>query len=494
LKSKVNSENSKTFNSIAKSTWTIGSSQFITLLISIAKTKLTAIFLGNVGMGIFSILSSLLNLFGSIINLGISTSAIKEVASADGNSEVSLTYTLNSVRKVILFLGIVGSISMIVLSPLISLLIFGNTNYTLSVLSLSIALFFNQITQIGIIQLRGLRKLKSLARANVTGAFFGFLISIPLYYFWGIDAIIPVLIASSMLTFIRSQYYTRDINVKKIDISIKESFINSSKMIKTGVVLSLSSILTLASSFLIRMFVKEEGGFKDVGLYHASFLILNNYFGIIFTVLSTDFFPRISSAIKSSKETKQLIENQLIFGLSLISPIICFLIVFNSFMINMLFSSKFNLVSEILVWAFLGIYFKLFGWINSYILLCHDNLKIYSISEVLSITTQLILSLTLYYFIGLRGLGIAYLVSFILFLVQTTYLVRKLNHIRIDKSSWLLFAMHFGLGTFSFLLSYIFKFSIFISIIPIILSVVLSLYETNKHGLWQIIRSRLKLK
>jgi O-antigen/teichoic acid export membrane protein len=494
LNSKDNTDNSSVFNSIAKSTWTIGSSQFITLIIGVAKTKLTAIFLGNIGMGVFSILSSLLTLFGSIINLGISTSAIKEVASLSKDDNHNLSYTLNGIKKVIVILGIIGSMAMIVFSSLLSSMIFGDKNYSFSIILLSIALFFNQITHIGIIQLRGLRKLKSLARANVSGAFLGFIISIPMYYFWRIDAIVPVLIVSSLLTYARSKYYVKDITIEKTDITIKESFNRSSKMIKTGIALSISSILTLASSFFIRMFIKEEGGFKDVGLYHAGFLILNNYFGIVFTVLSTDFFPRLSSLINNSKESKKLIENQLIFGLSILSPIICALIIFNTFFIRVLFSSKFQLISEMLTWAFLGIYFKLIGWINSYIILCHDNVRLYTISEIFGITTQLILSILCYYNFGLSGLGIAYLLSFMIYLIQTSFLVRKIHKFQINKSTWTLFFIHLILGVACFIVSSKLKLNLFVSLIPMLMSILLSLHETSKHGLWKKILSKLLIK
>jgi PST family polysaccharide transporter len=33
----------------------------------------------------------------------------------------------------------------------------------------------------------------------------------------------------------------------------------------------------------------------EVGFYTAGFTLLNSYVGIIFTVMSTDYFPRLSS-------------------------------------------------------------------------------------------------------------------------------------------------------------------------------------------------------
>jgi O-antigen/teichoic acid export membrane protein len=59
------------------------------------------------------------------------------------------------------------------------------------------------------------------------------------------------------------------------------------KALLDWVLLTLSGLLTLLSTYLIRFLLK--GGLEQVGYYNAGFT-LNSYVGVIFTVMSTDYF------------------------------------------------------------------------------------------------------------------------------------------------------------------------------------------------------------
>ena len=58
-------------------------------------------------------------------------------------------------------------------------------------------------------------------------------------------------------------------------------------MVKVG--LSLSSLLVLTESYLIRIFIMQYGTIDDVGFYAAGFALINTYFGVIFVALTTDY-------------------------------------------------------------------------------------------------------------------------------------------------------------------------------------------------------------
>jgi O-antigen/teichoic acid export membrane protein len=61
-----------------------------------------------------------------------------------------------------------------------------------------------------------------------------------------------------------------------------------------GVLLTISGLLTLLSTYLIQIYVGKIGGLEEVGFYTAGFTLLNSYVNL-FTVMSTDYFPRLSS-------------------------------------------------------------------------------------------------------------------------------------------------------------------------------------------------------
>lgn len=73
-----NSKNS--YSHILKYTGLFGGIQFLNLLISIVRNKFVALILGPLGMGLISLFNSTINLVSNTTNLGISMSAVKNIA------------------------------------------------------------------------------------------------------------------------------------------------------------------------------------------------------------------------------------------------------------------------------------------------------------------------------------------------------------------------------------------------------------------------------
>ena len=98
--------------------------------------------------------------------------------------------------------------------------------------------------------LQGLRKLQYLARANITGAITGLVISIPVYYIWRLDGIVPVIIISSITAMLLSWYFARKVGVRSVKITTKETMAEGKEMLKMGFVLSLSGLITFGVSYV----------------------------------------------------------------------------------------------------------------------------------------------------------------------------------------------------------------------------------------------------
>ena len=99
-------------------------------------------------------------------------------------------------------------------------------------------------------------------------------------------------------------------------------------MIIGGVILSLTTVVTIIKDLIIRLYIEKNGGLVDVGLYHSALLIINSYLGIIFTIMSMDYFPNLSSKIDNHKACVSILNKQLIFGLTIIIPLISFFDIF----------------------------------------------------------------------------------------------------------------------------------------------------------------------
>ena len=105
-----------------------------------------------------------------------------------------------------------------------------------------------------------MRKYRYLAKANVVGNAVGLIFIIPLYYFWKIDAIVPVLLFSNALIFILSYIYARKIKIEKEEITITDIKVEGRDMLKMGVLIQSSGYVGNIS-FLFHSYFHKSYGF-----------------------------------------------------------------------------------------------------------------------------------------------------------------------------------------------------------------------------------------
>lgn len=443
------------YNEIAKATRIFGGSQIIILISNILRTKFVAIFLGASGYGILALYQSSISLISTFSNLGIGTMAIKEIAGAANSKDTArINKTIHVVRRLSWYTGIFGAFITLFFSIPLSILIFDTPDFYIGFCWLSLAIILNQLTSANSAILRGLRKNKKLANASVTGAVFGLLISVPLYYFFGKQAIVPALITSSFISFLRSWIFTKDIKVEKNHIQNISIWSFGKPIIAGGIVLSITTLITIIKDLIIRLYIEQKGGLVDVGLYHSALLIINSYLGIIFTIMSMDYFPNLSSKINNHQACKSILNKQLVFGLTIIIPLISFFIIFNRIIIELLLSSRFTNIEYMLSVAVLGTVFKLYSWSHSYIILSKGDNKRFFWSELVAVIVSFILSIGGYSIYGLNGLGYGYTIGFIYYAVQTQILCAYWYKINILRNTFIIFLIGVFIVLFTHLSTY----------------------------------------
>jgi len=327
----------RSYRQIMKATSIFGGVQVIEILVQIIRSKAIAILLGPAGMGINSLLSSTIGLVQSLTNFGLQTSAVKNVAEANGTGDVTRVAVIITVlRRWVWITGLLGTILTLILSPWLSKITFGNREYTLAFIWISVSLLFNQLSSGQLVILQGLRKIRYLANANLTGAFLGLFVSIPMYYLWGVDGIVPAIIAMSLVNMLRTWYFARKIKLEKVEVTRKTTLVEGKQMLIMGFLLSMSGLMTTGAAYILRIFISNTGGVDQVGLYSAGFAIINTYVGMVFTAMGTDYYPRLSAVAGDDTKQTQTITQQAEIPLLILAPI---LVVFMVFITGQLFYS-----------------------------------------------------------------------------------------------------------------------------------------------------------
>jgi len=445
-------EQQSSYRQIMKATSIFGGVQVFNIIISIIRSKFVAVLLGPAGMGIMGLLTSTTSIIGSLTNFGLGTSAVKDIASAFGtNDEKRIGIVVTVMRRMVWMTGLLGFVATAILSPWLSQLTFGNRNYTLAFIWLSVTLLLNQLSSGQLVLLQGMRKLKHLAQANLSGSFIGLFVTFPLYYIWGIDGIVPGIIGTSMLSLLMSWYFSSKIKLEKTVLSNAQTISEGNNMLRMGFMISLSGLLAVGSSYIVRIFISRTGGVEQVGLYNAGFAIINTYVGLIFNAMATDYYPRLSAVAHDNKLCKQTINQQAEVALLILAPILIVFLIFINWVVILLYSRQFVAVSDMIYWAALGMFFKASSWSIAFIFLAKGTSKLFFWNELIVNIYFLGFNIIGYRLGGLYGLGISFAVSYALYLVQV-YIISQIKFkFSFDLSFLIIFMVQFGLAMAGFL-------------------------------------------
>ena len=408
------SKNRGEYRGVFKATAILGSVQLFNILIAVVRNKCISILLGPAGMGIMGLLTSATGTITGFTNLGITFSAIKNIASAyEKGDYTTLGKVLYVLQRCIWTTGLLGAIVCLSLCRQLSQWTFGNTDFTISFAFLSISLLLTQLTNGNLLILKGCRNINYYAKANVLGNFLSLFITVPLYFWLGIDAIVPALILFSISTFLCAYFYRSRLRLVQIRTERGEFKEISKDILIAGIAFSAAEFFPLIASFYIRTFISNNGGLTDVGLFSAGFAILNGYVGMIFTAMSTDYIPRLSAVSDDDHQLELVINQQIEMSILLLFPLIVLFVIFGKLMILILYSSQFYPMIEMIYWGGLGMLFKVPNWCFGCILIPKRESKAYFYFSILSALFYLGMNMLLYSVWGIKGLGISFLLSHI---------------------------------------------------------------------------------
>ena len=170
----------KSYNEIAKNTSIFAGVQIITILINIIRTKAAAILIGTNGTGNLSLYLSTTTILITFTSFGLSFSTIKYISISYSNilDNTIFKKSLYIVRRLVYYSGILGMIICLFFSKKLSILIFGDSSYTISFILLSFTILIQSIINGEIAILQGMQEIKTLARSNLVSAIIGLIITI----------------------------------------------------------------------------------------------------------------------------------------------------------------------------------------------------------------------------------------------------------------------------------------------------------------------------
>lgn len=418
-------ENQSAYRSIVKATSLFGGVQIFNIIISIARSKIIAVLLGPSGMGIVGLLTATIGFVSSLTNFGLGISAIRDISAAnESENQNKINKVVTVLRRLLWITGLLGAVFTFFTAHWLSQLTFGNKEYTFAFMWLSCSILFVQLTTGQNVLLQGMRKLKYLAKANMFGSIIGLIISTPLYYYFRADGVVPSIILTSLFLLAITWFFSSKIKIERTEVTLKETISEGKEMLKMGLMLSLSGLMSTGSSYIVRVFISNSGSLEDVGLYNAGFAIIGTYVGLVFTAMSTDYYPRLCGLSNDNKKANLLINQQAEIAVLILAPILTVFIIFINWAVILLYSTEFIAVNGLIKWAALGMYFKAASFSIGYVLLAKGASKTFFWSELLASFYLLLFNILGYKYYGLTGMGFSFLIGYIFVLVQVYFIAK----------------------------------------------------------------------
>jgi enterobacterial common antigen flippase len=393
-----------------KSTSIIGGSTVIVMLIRMLSTKVLAILLGPGGIGLQAIYDSVISLARTAVDLGISSSGVRQIASAMGSgSQTVIATTVLTLRRVCLVLGVLGATTLFLARESVSCLAFGNADHGSDIGVLSVTLLFGALAGGQGALLQGMRRIGDLAKMNMIGALAGAILSIPIVFVWGRAGIPAYMVLGAGVLVFTSWSYARRVPIESVKLPLHQIATEASSLLKLGFVFLASGLMTTGALFLLRVFVSRQEGVYGVGQFQAASSLAMVYVGFILQAMGTDFYPRLTAVADNNRRCNQLVNEQAEISILLALPGVLATLALAPWVIQLFYSSKFDKAAEILCWQLAGVFLQVNSWPIGFVIVAKGRAAAFFWTDLASYSIYVALAWIGLKLFGLPGTGIAYL-------------------------------------------------------------------------------------
>ena len=412
-----------------------GGVQVMGILCSIIRTKLVAIWIGPVGVGLFGLFNNALEMINTGINLGIRGSSVRDISQAVASDDRTLiSRIIVVVRRWSLWLGLGGALLTLLLSPLLSQITFGTQDQMWGFVALSIAVLLMAISNGEQAVLQGSRRLKRLARASVSGTLLGLLISIPLFYWLRERSVLPSIIAYAACNALM-MWLMRNKEFPATEVSRRDTVDMGRGFVRLGIYMTVGNFVTILAGYVFNAWLNQEAGTAVVGHYQAGYTLINKYTGLILTALGMEYYPRLAQVASDRLQLRESVSQEVSVAMLVLAPVVALFVLLRGPVIWLLYSQEFSVIEAMVSWGMVGTIMRALSWCMAFVILARGDGKTYVITESVSAAVGLILNILFYRWWGITGLGLSFLVWYVVYTIIIALVYFRHYHLSLSMGS-----------------------------------------------------------
>lgn len=407
---------------ILKAMGIFGGTQALVILLGIVRNKFLALWLGPAGVGLNAIFISTQDLFVAAGGLSLRTGGVRELAAAPDSSRAR---TAGVLLRMASALAVAGGAAAIALSPLLSLWTMGDYHHwwCFMLLAFGIAATIRLDADIAALQAAG--QLKALARVTAMSTSVCTAAAIPLYYMLGLMAVLPVYLLMSLVSAAWARHERRRYCPPAERVALRPALREARPMLRLGIYLTLAAVMERLAGYLFVVYMSNDALADALGIYQSGYTLVNTYVMVIFTAISTEYYPRLASVAGSRLRTQAFACAEFKVAAWVLMPVVAAFISLSQTAVRLLYSGRFDAVVPYVDFGVCGVMLRAFSYCIAFVVLARGDGRTFVLTEAAGAMLGLVLRIAGYRLWGFAGMGVAYIVEYALY---STVVVAAYRH------------------------------------------------------------------
>jgi PST family polysaccharide transporter len=425
-----------TYGQILRSSALIGGAQVVNVANGILRAKAAALLLGPAGFGLMGIYTSIANLAQSVAGMGLSGSGVRQIAAAVGSGDADrIARTAAVLRRTSAVLGVAGAALLAALAVPVSRLTFGSAERAVPVALLSLAVLFKVVSDGQAALVQGLRRIGDVARVAIYGGVLGTLATVALVWALRERGVVAAVVAMAGATLLCSWWYARRAAPVEVELSGADVAREARALLALGLAFMASTLLSMASAYLVRLLLVRQVDLAAAGLYQAGWTVGGLYVGFILQSMGTDFYPRLTAVVHDRAHCNRLVNEQAKVSMLLAGPGVIATITLAPLAVPLLYSSEFAAGVAMLRWICLGATMQVITWPLGFVVVAEGRRGLFFAVELGYAIAHLALAWLLVRVAGADGAGMAFFGSYLFHAAVLYPVVRRLTGFRFTRDN-----------------------------------------------------------
>ena len=388
----------------------------IKMIAGLVINKAVAVYIGPSGLALVGQFQNFSQLVMTAAQ-GAINSGVTKYAAEYGKDNDRIPILFSTAAKISLFSSVVVGVGIVLFSNYASLHFLKSEDYSYIFVIFGFTIVLFVVNNLLLSILNGLKEIKTWVMINIIQSIYSLIFTTLLIVYLDLDGALIALVTNQSVIFVIVLWMLRKHQVIKLS-NFKGAFDKpEAKKLGGFALMTAITMLTVpVSLIMVREIIIKNGSLEEAGYWQSMWYMSLVYLSFFITVINLYFLPKLSEATD-----QKILRKEIFKGLALFLPLLSFLFfliyLLKDYIVIILFTSEFSIVSSLFYWQLLGDLFKVAGIFFGILLAAKAKHSRVILVNVIFSSLFVYFSYIYYPIMGLEGVVYAHFLNSVLYLV-----------------------------------------------------------------------------